>query len=166
MFVSLGFICKLFQPLTPICVFKLQKLLIVEGMGIVTNVGQTVSVWRDPWSLRYSIKTLIRNLLLFMSAVSLVFHTVVKWNWSQKCIWNRHTRSVTLDIHASTVERPLTCFLLKPHSANFIKTNSSQPNKSFNSRLDIYFGVVQDWYKSILRNEDSDPYPNSNEGKN
>ena len=46
-----------------------------------------------------------------------------------------------------------------------LKTNSSQMNKSFNSRLNIYFGVLQDWYNSKFQNEDSDPYPNSNGGQ-
>ena len=39
-------------------------------------------------------------------------------------------------------------------------------HKSFNSRLNINFGVVQDWHKSIFRNEDSDPYPKSNGAQN
>ena len=33
-----------------------------------------------------------------MSPVSLVFYTKVTWDWSQKCIRNRHSRSITLDI--------------------------------------------------------------------
>ena len=37
---------------------------------------------------------------------------------------------------------------------------------SLNPYSPFYLGVVQDWYKSIFQNEDSDPYPNSNGGQN
>ena len=59
-----------------------------------------------------------------------------------------------LDIHVSTVERPLPMFSFKPHKANKIYIFS------------ISFMVVQVLYKTVIRIEDPEPYPQPNGGQN
>ena len=55
-----------------------------------------------------------------MSPVSLVFHIIVTWDWSQICYLNKDTCSILLDIHVFTPKRPRTLFSFKPLGTNKI----------------------------------------------
>ena len=54
----------------------------------------------------------------YMSPVSLVFFTIVTWNWSQNCYLNKDTCSILLDIYVLRFKGPLTLFLFKPLGTN------------------------------------------------
>ena len=83
-----------------------------------------------------------------MSPVSLVFHTIVTWDWSQKCYWNKDTCSILLDIHISTV--------------NFITRNSDHPNKQTLTLATLLLCLEHKWFKTVYQTKIPEPYPKSN----
>ena len=83
-----------------------------------------------------------------MSLVSTLFHTVV-----------------TVSIVLKTASRMIASIPQFEMTMLFIKRRNEQQIKTLNSCLNNYLMVVQDWYRTVFRIEDPDPYPLSNGGQ-
>ena len=64
--------------------------------------------------------------------------------------------------------RPVTCLPATSKLLEMIVCEQTTEyfDKNFNSHRNIYFEVVQDWYKSIFRIKVPEPYPISDGGQN
>ena len=83
------------------------KLLLVifinEGKTRIFKWGIKIKHTKGEPNVRNKVCSLclcsIVALHQWMSPVSLVFHTIVAWDWSQKCYLNKDTCAILLDIH-------------------------------------------------------------------
>ena len=57
-----------------------------------------------------------QGIFLYMSPVSLVFHTIVSWDWSKKMYLEQNSRSIIMSIHTFVIS-----FWYFIHSASWIE---------------------------------------------